>query len=150
MKFIFKSIYFNIFVCAVCSAKSQVTKSFSPSFQISQSEFHPVNVNDRFDYPTSDRRQFDSSATFESNSPFEKLSNPFEFHHQSTVQQVPSQPAVPQLARLSNPFEFSQSKVPNTIPLNNPQSGRTSGQLSKLTILINIYKCRQKCCDLNN
>ncbi len=135
MKFIFNSICFNIFVWAAVSVKSEVTlKPFSPSFQISQSEFHPVNVNDHFNYPTSNRRQFDTSATFESNSPFEKLSNPFEYHQQSTVQQVISQPTVPQTAaRLSNPFEFSQSKsnVPQTKPSNNPQSGRTTGQLSK-------------------
>ena len=96
---------------------------FSPSLQISQSNFHPVNFNDasgtyhQHQRSLSNqvynqepiRRQFDAP----NDDTFSKLSNPFEYqqpvgeqHPQQQQQQQRHQEQ--QVSKLSNPFEFQR------------------------------------------
>ena len=108
MKYLAKVIYFDILMSLV-SGKSP----FSPSSLISDSDFHPVNL-DFYSGQESNRRQFDVGATVDHGAgSFEKLSNPFEYQHQPTVQDF-SQPTVqlssPEISKLSNPFEFAAKR----------------------------------------
>lgn len=120
-----KIIFFQILVSFV-SGKSLLP--FSPSHQISESDFRPLNFNFDFHFNGAPiRRQFVESATVDTdNNSFEELSNPFEVGHQEAVAAPIPGRTIPESLKLSNPFEFAFKKDQiSSSPLAPPPTGES-------------------------